>query len=324
MLAVLSMGSSHTIVVHVEDIEPIDVSQGRICTDTVKQREELGKLLKSHGVSGHSELFLGLHPITTLSTKKHVAKECLLRGLGAHHHEAPSAMFSDLSPEEWEDFLTLQLDVLENIPESQNHGPFTVNCSSDMLTKLTTSTITRIHQNPNLIVELTDWPTPDACSIMDMLGREKVWLDDVKPKYWSELPKVLKKVSAVKIDYITSLRLLHRNEARLACNLINEKVTEIIQQDFDKLSLQGSFRDVVTNVRNENGHCKLIFECSCSADELRKYNYIQCASDSAFIAVQGQEHDAVVQRITVTAEIRPGAQTWQSTLECCHRRSVLK
>ena len=275
-----------------------DQAEGIIDTDLKNHHKKFRNFV--YNLHEENDMFLGAHTMNLVADKSDVlARELLLRGVGAQHHSFPCGLHNRWTDAEQKDLIYLELRVVNDTYEDHVfRARYTLNCKSCLMTS---EVICELATTKELIyVELTDFPD---CALLSKLKHAdlEVLLDDVPPEHWHLIPELLERfnnIKGVKIDLMTSLTVLQKSEPMLAPGIPNDllkiKLSNVPQSHTDKL--REDFKLLAEEVV-KHGKCKLVIECDC---DLADFAWIGCAKDLErlkLLYVQGKDYHAVVQRI---------------------------
>jgi len=259
-----------------------------------------------------SKLWIGLHPIViaeepAIGGEKPAAQqpfcnESLLRGLGYKGHSFCVGVLKHWTAAQRKDFIYFQLQVRKeecNIRSPAIAPKFSVNCTTTLADDDVKNEIASCQ---DVILEITDFPS----HISDFLHKTQkdqpgleVWLDDVPPEKWPELPALMSKhqnMKGIKIDVKTSMLLLQRSSPMLAQGVPNDHLEKIFhntpQSDINEL--RGAFKALVQDmVRLRRSW--LVVELDCT---LADFEWTGCREAlRGILGIQGLHNHAMVHRL---------------------------
>ena len=246
-------------------------------------------------------LFWGLQPISAHGNHdRAVYHEILLRGMGAAYHSAPVGVWAQGSPvkvSELKRFIYLTLEMIHAV-QMPGTCIFTVNIPEKLLD---TDILSALHQIRHVaVIELTNFPSVNTLERLKNMGCD-VLLDDVRAVDWERVPNIAHLIAGIKIDYITSLKLIGCTRPMLARDLPNEKVCSIVADISveERRQLQEKLRNMVDSTMLPKNFC-IILECSILDDDLTVLGLGDSVSRVKWL-MQGQFAHAEVCRVMFPA-----------------------
>ena len=249
------------------------------------------------------DLWIGIMPIHIMANPEVIhSHEMLLRGIGSSTHAAPYGVFKKgggWTIIEEQTFIRMEMKVANDAQQLLgSHDPITMNCSPRVLSH---EFISVLNANMGgLVLEITQWDDTRKAKLAAMPDVE-VWLDDVPPDLWEQLPEILsdsKNVTCIKIGYMDSRIVMGISTPTKIEGEPNHGMAKTLNgiAEERKASIQKQFGILIAYLAKRSS-VRIVMEVACDLQDFLDLGYLKSEDRTDFIMCQGMKHHAMVRRI---------------------------